>query len=63
MGFGGVMAGGCTVGAGLTGGALFALSPLIALASMVAGSALTELLLQRAGSRSAIAGFKPVPAE
>lgn len=63
MGFGGVMAGGCTVGAGLTGGSLFALAPLIALASMVVGSAITELVLQRVKSGPAAGELKPVAAE
>lgn len=54
MGFGGVLAGGCSVGAGLTGGALFAVGPLLALASMAGGSALTELVMGRlkAGSET-----------
>lgn len=63
MGFGGVMAGGCTVGAGLTGGSIFALAPLVALFSMAGGSALTELLLQRVDRASQTAQLKPVAAE
>lgn len=63
MGFGGVLAGGCSVGAGLTGGALFALTPLLALASMASGSALTELAMQYAKAGSQIALTKLAPAE
>ena len=63
MGFGGVLAGGCSVGAGLTGGALFALGPLLALASMVGGSTLTELAMHRAKAGSGIGGAKVAPAE
>ena len=63
MGFGGVLAGGGSVGAGLTGGALFALGPLLALASMVGGSALTELAMQRANAGSGIGDAKVAPAE
>ncbi len=63
MGFGGVLAGGCSVGAGLTGGALFALGPLVALASMVGGSLLTELVLFRLKDGSAIKESKLLPAE
>lgn len=50
MGFGGVLAGGCSVGAGVTGVSLFALASVIALASMIAGAAATDLALARANS-------------
>ena len=42
MGFGAVMAGGCAVGAGLSGGAIFALTPWIALVSMWLSAGLTS---------------------
>lgn len=63
MGFGGVLAGGCSVGAGLTGGALFALAPLVALASMAGGSTLTELAMQYAKAGSEINRTKLAPAK
>jgi len=42
MGFGSMLAGGCAVGAGLTGGAIFALTAWLALAGMWAGGGLME---------------------
>ena len=42
MGFGAVMAGGCAVGAGLSGGAIFALTPWIALVAMWLSAGLTS---------------------
>ena len=42
MGFGGMLAGGCAVGAGVTGGAIFALTAWIALAAMWAGALATH---------------------
>ncbi|OWU83710.1 YeeE/YedE family protein [Oceanicola sp. 22II-s10i] len=59
MGVGGVLAGGCTVGAGLAGVPTLGLSALIALASIVAGAALAARVLGEAGGTSAL----PVPAE
>lgn len=41
MGFGGFMAMGCTIGQGVTGASTLALGSFLALASMIAGSALT----------------------
>jgi uncharacterized membrane protein YedE/YeeE len=63
MGFGGVLAGGCSVGAGLSGGALFALTPLVALASMIGGSALTEFALAHFATREEYGQSKVMPAE
>ncbi|MCV0396293.1 MAG: YeeE/YedE family protein [Rhizobiaceae bacterium] len=45
MGFGGILAVGCTIGAGFTGGSVLAISSILGLASMVAGAALAELAL------------------
>lgn len=42
MGFGGILAVGCTVGAGLTGGSVLALTSLTALAAMMAGASITD---------------------
>lgn len=47
MGFGAMLAGGCAVGAGVSGGAIFSLTAWLALASMWAGAALTDRLLDR----------------
>jgi uncharacterized membrane protein YedE/YeeE len=46
MGFGGILAVGCTIGAGLTGGSVLAVSSLLGLASMMAGAALARLALR-----------------
>ncbi len=50
MGFGGVIAGGCTVGAGLSGVPTLGLAALLALAAIAAGTLLTNTLLSRAAS-------------
>jgi uncharacterized protein len=42
MGFGSMLAGGCAVGAGMTGGAIFALTAWITLAGMWIGAGLTD---------------------
>lgn len=47
MGFGGMLAGGCAVGAGVSGGAVFALTAWIALSCMWIGAALTDTVLDR----------------
>ncbi len=45
MGFGGMLAGGCAVGAGVTGGAIFALTAWVALGAMWAGAVVTHFLV------------------
>ncbi|QWG13144.1 YeeE/YedE family protein [Bradyrhizobium sediminis] len=52
MGFGGMLAGGCAVGAGVTGGAIFALTSWVALAAMWAGALLTNYLVDERSVRS-----------
>jgi uncharacterized membrane protein YedE/YeeE len=47
MGFGGILAVGCTIGAGFTGGAVLAVSSLAGLASMVAGAAVADRMVDR----------------
>jgi uncharacterized membrane protein YedE/YeeE len=42
MGFGGVLAGGCTIGAGLSGSATLSVSALLALAAIIAGGTLAS---------------------
>ena len=44
MGFGAMLAGGCAVGAGVTGGAIFALTAWVALTAMWVGAVATELI-------------------
>ncbi len=52
MGFGGMMAGGCAVGAGVTGGAIFALTSWVALTAMWVGALLTNYLVDERSVRS-----------
>lgn len=47
MGFGGMLAGGCAVGAGVSGAAVFAVTAWITLCGMWAGAALTDWLVDR----------------
>jgi uncharacterized membrane protein YedE/YeeE len=47
MGFGAMLAGGCSIGAGVTGASTLALTAWIALTSMWVGGALTDALLDR----------------
>jgi uncharacterized protein len=54
MGFGGMLAGGCAVGAGVTGGAIFALTAWIALTAMWAGAMVTNYLVDQRPVNSAI---------
>lgn len=50
MGFGSMLAGGCAVGAGMTGGAVFALTAWITLSGMWISAGVTDRLLDRPGS-------------
>ncbi|MBI5261768.1 MAG: YeeE/YedE family protein [Bradyrhizobium sp.] len=52
MGFGAMLAGGCAVGAGITGASVFALTAWIVLGGMWLGAGLTDLLVDR--------GFTPL---
>ena len=45
MGFGSMLAGGCAVGAGMTGGSVFALTAWLALMGMWAGAGMTDRLM------------------
>ena len=45
MGFGAMLAGGCSVGAGITGGAIFASTAWMALLGMWAGAGLMDRLI------------------
>jgi uncharacterized membrane protein YedE/YeeE len=53
MGFGAMLAGGCAVGAGVTGGAVFALTAWLTLASMWAGAGITDWALDRTSAAPA----------
>ena len=53
MGFGSMLAGGCAVGAGMSGGAIFALTAWVAVTFMWIGAMATHVLLGRTG-RAAI---------
>ena len=55
MGFGGMLAGGCAVGAGVSGAAVFALTAWLALIGMWAGAGVANALLDR----PALAGSLP----
>jgi uncharacterized membrane protein YedE/YeeE len=47
MGFGGMLAGGCAIGAGVTGGSIFVGTAWLALTSMWAGAILTDFLIDQ----------------
>ncbi len=49
MGFGGMLAGGCAVGAGVTGGALLALTAWTALTAMWLAAGIADFLIDRSG--------------
>jgi uncharacterized membrane protein YedE/YeeE len=52
MGFGSMLAGGCAVGAGMSGGAIFALTAWVAVFCMWVGAVATHLLMTRLLARS-----------
>lgn len=63
MGFGSMLAGGCAVGAGVTGGAVFALTAWVALVGMWVGAGLMDWMLDRPRPQAADLplGAIPVP--
>jgi uncharacterized membrane protein YedE/YeeE len=61
MGFGSMLAGGCAVGAGVTGGSVMALTAWIALLFMWLSAGVTDLLLDRP-SQAGIARSEPASA-
>ena len=61
MGFGAMLAGGCAVGAGITGGSIFALTAWLALAGMWLGAGLADRLID-APARVATNRHAPAPA-
>ena len=61
MGVGGVLAGGCTVGAGLAGVPTLSLAALLAIGSIAAGGLITGRLLNAASAVSAGSPARPAP--
>jgi uncharacterized membrane protein YedE/YeeE len=61
MGFGSMLAGGCAVGAGMTGGSIFALTAWIALLGMWAGAGLVDRLIdsQSPGNQAKTSNASP----
>lgn len=55
MGFGAMLAGGCAIGAGVTGGSIFAATAWVALFAMWVGAIATDLLLNQRGGAAAVA--------
>ena len=51
MGFGGMLAGGCAIGAGVTGGSIFAATAWLALFCMWVGAMATDFLMDQPGLR------------
>lgn len=56
MGFGGMLAGGCAVGAGITGGSIFALTAWITLGAMWLAAGITDRLLDYAAETDGASG-------
>ena len=54
MGFGAMLAGGCAIGAGVTGGSIFVATAWLALFSMWAGAVVTDVLVDQAGRRQPV---------
>jgi uncharacterized membrane protein YedE/YeeE len=52
MGFGAMLAGGCAIGAGVTGGSIFAGTAWLALFCMWVGAMLTDFIVDQAGQRA-----------
>lgn len=62
MGFGSMLAGGCAVGAGITGGAIFALTAWLTLIGMWAGAGVADRLLDHESPAQAqVSAVKPAP--
>lgn len=58
MGFGGMLAGGCAVGAGVTGGSVMSLTAWVALAAMWAGAGAADYFVDRRPAAPATAGIQ-----
>lgn len=59
MGFGSMLAGGCAVGAGITGGSIFATTAWLSLAGMWLGAGLTDRMIDRPAPAGASATAPP----
>ena len=55
MGFGGMLAGGCAIGAGVTGGSIFVGTAWLALFCMWVGAMITDALVDQAGGKAVTA--------
>jgi uncharacterized membrane protein YedE/YeeE len=55
MGFGAMLAGGCAIGAGVTGGSAFVATAWVALFFMWVGAGITDALMDQAGLRRPLA--------
>lgn len=55
MGFGGMLAGGCAIGAGVTGGSIFVATAWLALLCMWVGAGVTDLLVDQRGGKAVAA--------
>ncbi|MGB8814053.1 MAG: YeeE/YedE family protein [Paracoccaceae bacterium] len=53
MGFGAMLAGGCAIGAGVTGGSIFVATAWLALFCMWIGAVITDFLIDQSGQRAA----------
>ncbi len=53
MGFGGMLAGGCAIGAGVTGGSIFVGTAWLALTCMWIGATLTDMVVDQRGAKGA----------
>lgn len=65
MGFGGMLAGGCAVGAGVSGAAVFTMTAWVTLAAMWIGASLTDLVVDRrdealTATASPVGGLRPL---
>jgi uncharacterized membrane protein YedE/YeeE len=61
MGFGSMLAGGCAVGAGMTGGAIFALTAWITLVGMWVGAGITDRLMDGPTKNVKVVPHSPAP--
>lgn len=57
MGFGGMLAGGCAVGAGLSGTAVFTITAFVTLTAMWISAALTDRLLDQHPTAETLVGI------
>ncbi len=61
MGFGGMLAGGCAVGAGVTGGVMLAITAWVALFCMWLSAGITDWLVDRRREQFPETGFAHMP--